>query len=124
MLGFEVMIYHGSAELVRRMPYHEDETLLASWICAYSGIAWLNELVDKNQAELLGGDGYPYRYISVAKVIVPLIKNGPIKYEGTLVIGEDYILPPGWTKRGEFRTERLDACRPDDPIYIEAWDQS
>ena len=79
----------------------------------------------RERAELRSGNGYPTRYVSKAKDILPLLSKGqPPEHMGFAVIGDDYLMPAGWTGGAKFHHQRIAACSPDDKLVVDAWDQS
>lgn len=72
----------------------------------------------------LGGDGYPVKYTIPAATLLSIISSGPPKHNGGWVIGEDYVLPPGWTSKAKIDRAALAQCSPEEELLIEAWDLS
>jgi hypothetical protein len=100
------------------------ESLLASWTTSLGGLDWIEALVKDGKAEDLGGTGYPCWYKATAKIILPIIMDGPPRYKGPPVFGNDYILPSGWTGEVKIDHSKIAECLPDEQLIIEAWDQS
>jgi len=99
--------------------------VLATWESSAGGLDWLEALADTGKAELRSGNGYPTRYVSKAKDILPLLSKGqPPEHMGFAVIGDDYLMPAGWTGGAKFHHQRIAACSPDDELVVDAWDQS
>lgn len=48
----------------------------------------------------------------------------PPRHSGIEVIGDDYITPAGWSGELKFHAERIGECPSDEPLTIDAWDQS
>ncbi len=121
MLGWEFFIdrqLDGTSKLeIPRRP-------LATWETGLSGIDWLKELVNQDQAEFLGGDGYPLRYRAKASVVALKLLAGPPAHRGPLVFGDDYVMAPDYT--GDFMIDRakFSECQPDELLEIEVWDLS
>jgi hypothetical protein len=114
MLGWEVLVYRSTTP----------DSILARWTTGATGLHWLDELVKTNMAADLGGNGYPDRYAIAASVLLPFIKNGLPKKGRRLVIGDDYVLPEGWTSDVEWDQDQVLACLGSDSLVVEAWDQS
>lgn len=72
------------------------------------GLRWLDELVEAGNAIDLGGDGYPFRHRATAGNVVQRIVDGPPEAKG----------------RAELDTAALAACREDEWLLIEAFDES
>lgn len=103
----------------------EDKALsLASWTSGLDGTDWLDRLVTEGVAIGLGGNGYPNRYLVPAEHLLLMFEKGLPAYGGPLVIGDDYIMPPGW--RGQLTVDhrRLRELDPSEQLMVEAWDQS
>ena len=122
MLGWLVVIAHAEApEPVKR----DGTRTLASWQTSIGGLDWIDALVAKGAATWCSGAGYPSRYLTSAAEVLPLINAGrPPAHIGMAVIGDDYVLPSGWS--GDFMRNAycIASCRSTDPIAIEAWDLS
>jgi hypothetical protein len=97
---------------------------LASWRAGLGGTEWLDDLVSKGLATDLGGDGYPNRYSVPAGVLVAVLTNGIPKHGGPLVLGDDYVLPSGWTADARIDIARMRSIDPCEVLVVEAWDQS
>lgn len=122
MIGWYLAVYQQTP--IERLACHDRSTLLASWEVSIGGLAWLDKLVAEGRAERLSKDGYPSRYTARAKDIFPLIAAGPPRHDGLLVIGADYVRPPGWKSQFRIEQPKFDACPPEQILTIDAWDQS
>ena len=124
MLGWQIyinryQIYRGTCEVSRR-----DETLLATWVTGINGRDWLMNLVSEGKAEELPGDYCIRRFSIKAKILLPIIGYLPKKYDGPIVVGEDYVHFGGFNKDIEIYQSRIDECSPDELLFIETWDLS
>jgi hypothetical protein len=102
----------------------DDETLIATWLTGIDGLSWLHDLVKDGYAVDLGGSGYPCRFTAKAAVLSTIITNLPKNYQGTTVIGDDYVHFGGFNLNIKIYQQRIDNCPPDEVLSIEAWDQS
>lgn len=122
MLGWEFLVSR------QRGDGDEDGTgaapVLARWQAGLGGTKWLDDLVSKGVASDLGGDGYPIRYTVPAGILVAVLGEGPPKHGGPVVIGDDYILPGGWTGNVRIDIARMKELDPSEILLVEAWDQS
>jgi hypothetical protein len=100
------------------------DALVATWRTGTGGLEWLNNLVKAHRAVDLGGNGYPMRYSVAAGVILPILTKTLPPNNSPMVIGEDYVLPPGWSEEVQLNAENAAACRADEQLMVEAWDQS
>lgn len=116
MLSWEVFVFR-SAEA-------KSEDLIARWQTSVFGLKWLDQLVKDGYASDLGGNGYPCKYSVTAGVLLPIITASLPSNNSPLVIGDDYVLPEGWSGDITWNREATLACQPDDILTIEAWDQS
>ncbi len=116
VLGWEIFVSRTTGD--------KKKTALAKWSCGVFGLSWLDDLVKAGKAVSLGGQGYPCKYIVSARVLIPAIKNGVPKHNSPLIIGDDYVLPEGWSSDIEWDKEQILACAPDELLEVEAWDQS
>ena len=114
MLGWEVFVYR---------PISPD-VFIARWMTGVFGLKWLDQLVMNNKAIDLGGNGYPNKYAVAAGVLLPMIKAGLPANDSPLVIGEDYVLPAGWSGDIVWNHQEVLACQGSDQLLLEVWDQS
>lgn len=103
----------------------DSPSVLATWESSTGGLDWLEVLANDGKAELRSGNGYPTRYALRAKYILPLLGQGrPPKHGGFAVIGDDYLMPAGWTGCANFHGDRIAACAAEEELIVDAWDQS
>lgn len=116
MLGWEVFVY--------RQGTKTPENLIARWRTSVFGLEWLDQLVEDKRATGLYGSGYPNHYSVTAGVLLPIITNGLPANNSPLVVGDDYILPAGWSGDISWNREAVLTCSKDELLLVEAWDQS
>lgn len=97
---------------------------LMSWSTGLDGLSWLDELVKQGLAQDLGGNGYPNKYSGQASIILPKIVPSLPSYEGKVVIGDDYVLEGGENWAIKINQPKIDTCKPEELLIIEAWDGS
>ena len=114
MLGWEVLVYRSTAP----------DIFIARWMTSVFGLSWLDDLVKDNKAIDLGGNGYPNKYAVAAGVLLPIIKAGLPANGSPLVIGDDYVLPEGWSGEITWNQQEVLGCQASDQLMVEAWDQS
>jgi hypothetical protein len=124
MLGWEFYIYRHDLAPDPRQITPDDRALLARWLVSLGGLDWISNLVRDGKATDLSVTEYPLTYLAKASDVLPLIAHGPPKYEGSLVVGDDYEHPTGWTGDVSIHHDRIAACHPDLILLIHAWDQS
>ena len=122
MLGWWIVVYAATPD--ERDQGRSKEAVLAQWEIGLGGTAWLDELVAAGNAVQEARDGYPSRYIAKARLVLPLIENGPPRHSGPAVVGDDYVLPPNWKGSFQLHEDRVAQCVPDQILTIDAWDQS
>jgi hypothetical protein len=115
MLGWEVIVKKES---------DADGQSLISWATGFDGLSWLDELVKEGLAQDLGGNGYPNKYSGQASIILPKIVPSLPSYEGKVVIGDDYVLEGGENWAIKINQPKIDTCKPEELLIIEAWDGS
>lgn len=113
MLGWEIFVTRQS-----------DDTTVARWRTGPGGLEWLNSLVAGHRAVNLGGDGYPNRYSIAARVLLPIVAGRLPRHSGPLAIGDDYVMPPGWSKTPAVNSDAVAACALDEQLLLEAWNLS
>jgi hypothetical protein len=113
VLGWEIFIYQYSPDESPEA-FSGEDALLARWMnTSFGALDWLEELVSAGKAEKVREDGYPTLYTSVAKHVAPIVSSGEATREAW---------PP--SKFRQIDHEKLKRCPPDQPVKIEAWDQS
>lgn len=122
MLGWNINIWRQLEPPTT--PSHKRQGFIAGWEVTLEGLAWLDALVEKGEALDLGGNGYPLFYKASAAVVASQLAQGPPNRPGPVTIGENYVLPSGWTGGFEFDQAELAKCAPDEELSIEAWDLS
>jgi hypothetical protein len=122
MLGWEIIVTRQD-NTASKAGINEG-TLLATWMAGLGGTKWLDHLVANGQATDLGGDGYPLRWLVSAGVLRSVLAKGLPKATNPMVIGDDYVMPRGWTQVKVFKQELLASLEPDEVLKVEAWDQS
>lgn len=122
MLGWFIIISTQTPE--ERDAGSDPEQNLATWEAGLFGADWLKNLVSHGKALQLSFSGYPMRYTAAAGDVLPLIAAGPPTHKSPLVIGDDYVQPPGWSGNANIQHARIASCRPDQMLTIDAWDQS
>lgn len=125
MLGWHISIYRqrdgGSSPASAESP---EGTRLAVWQTGLGGLDWLDELVIAGKAIDLGGKGYPCRYSATAENLIPHIIDEPPHANRVWVSGKDDILTNKWEGKTVIDREVIAACRPDEWLLVEAWDES
>lgn len=123
MMGWWIVIADETPEERDANP-DKKSAVIASWESSFGGLTWLKELAMLNKATKLLSNGYPNRYVARAGDVLPLIENGPPKHADMDVIGDDYVIPNGWSGQITLHHEKIAACHPDSVLTIDAWDQS
>jgi len=125
MLGFHISVYRQTDEGVAPATFDSPEgPRLAVWQTDAWGLDWLNDLVKAGQAIDLGGNGYPLRYTATAEYITPQLAGEPPHANEfwTREVGD--TVGEKWAGRTVIDHAVVDACRPDEWLLIQAWDES
>lgn len=122
MLGWFIVVHQQTPE--QRASAPDKEARLACWDVGLGGLEWIEGLVKGGKAVCLARGGYPSQYRALAKDVLPLIAEGPPRHTGPLVVGDDYVTPGGWVGQATINNDKVAQCPPDQPLTIEAWDQS
>ncbi len=124
-LGWHISIYRqqndGTTPAVFGAP---QGTRLAVWQTGLGGLGWLDELVKQQKAIDLGGNGYPMEYTAMAAHIIPQLRDDPPEAKPVWIFDEGDIILAGWLGKTTKDPEAMDACRPDEWLLIQAWDES
>lgn len=125
MLGWHISIYRqtdeGASPATAESPVGKR---LAFWQTGLGGLDWIGELVQKEKAIDLGGNGYPCRYTATAAHLIPGFIDGPQGARDTWACGESDILTEKWDGKTVIDRVATAACRPDEWLLVEAWDES
>jgi hypothetical protein len=97
---------------------------VAVWQTGHGGLDWVDELVKAGRAVYLGGNGYPLWYTATAENLIPRIEDGPPEAHQAWVYGEHDILTDKWEGKTVVDHDTSAACRPDEWLLVEAWDES
>ena len=77
-LGWLISVYRQQNEGSGPAPFGAPQgTRLAVWQTGLGGLDWINELVKKQKAIDLGGNGYPREYTATAADVVTRLLDGP-----------------------------------------------
>ena len=124
-LGWHISVYRqkpdGSAPATFGAPHG---TRLAVWETGLGGLDWLNEFVKAQKAIQLGRNGYPMEYTAMAMHIVPRLRGDPPEAKPVWTSDKGDIITDEWLGQTTKDLEAMDACRPDEWLIIEAWDES
>lgn len=125
MQGWHISVYRLSPPAMA--PAKDDAkrgARIAVWQADAGGRSWLDRLVGKGTAVLLGGDGYPTCYTAPASAVLPPVLAGPPDAKKVWSMGESDVAGAGWS--GETAIDRSAAkrCRKDEWLLIEVWDES
>lgn len=97
---------------------------LAVWQAGLDGLNWLDDLVKHQGAIDLGGDGYPLEYTAMAVHIIPRLRVEPPEARSVWTYHPGDIITEKWLGKTTKDAAAMDACRPDEWLIIEAWDES
>lgn len=124
MIGWWIVISTLSPD-ERAQSAERQASILASWEVGVEGLEWIEVLVTQGEASRLRRDGYPSVYVAKAAAVLPLLNDGPPRSRtGLTMIGDDYVMPPGWHGEWDIHPDRIAACPLDQQLTIEAWDLS
>ena len=125
MLGWNISVYRqmekGEVPATAKSP---EGTRLAVWQTGLGGLRWIDELIKEGMAINLGGDGYPCRYTATAEHLIPHFVNGVPEARDTWSFEVSDILLDGWEGKTVIDQTAIAACRPDEWLLVEAWDES
>jgi hypothetical protein len=125
MLGWHISIYRqtdgGASPATNESP---KGTRLAVWQTGLGGLDWIDELVKAGRAVYLGGNGYPLRYTAIAEHLIPRVVDEPPGAHRVWLHDPDDILTEKWEGKTVIDHAAASACRPDEWLLIEAWDES
>lgn len=122
MLGWFITIARQDANATAGS---KDVQTLATWETSLGGLDWIDALVAQGKATRESAGGYPTRYVADAAAVLPILlaQQVPVHRDFGSVADDD-VSPAGWTGRIHFHADRIALCSHDEPLIIEAWDQS
>lgn len=97
---------------------------IAVWQAGVKGLDWLDDLVRRNRALLLGGNGYPSKYAAQAKYLLGQITAGPPSANPRWHVDPGDILTSEWVGRTLVDKQLVEQCHPDEWLVVEVWDES
>ena len=125
MLGWNISVYRQQNEGTEPASFGSAHgTLLAVWQTGLGGLDWIDELVKQQKAISLGGNGYPLEFTAMTMHLKAHLLEGPPGAKAVWTFDPGDILLPGWLGKTTKDLEALEACRPDEWLLIQAWDES
>ena len=126
MLGWFVCIFRqkdsGMAPATNKPQKGEQ---LAIWQTGLYGLDWLDKLVEEGKVLEVGqNSGYPMRYTTPAKYLIPFIADSPPNAKEHWNVDEGDVILPSWKGKTQINKIEIDKCSPDEWLLIEAWDES
>jgi hypothetical protein len=100
------------------------EVRLAEWRADDLGLRWIDDLVKEGKAVDLGGMGYPTRFTAPAALLRPILAKAPPAARRMRVAGHGDVLTSWGVGPNTIHGESMAACRPDEWLLLEAWDES
>ena len=125
MLGWHISVYRQADDRASPATFAAPEgPRLAVWQTDRFGLDWIDELVKQGRASDLGGDGYPLRYTATAEYITPRLAGEPPHAHRVWLLEVGDTVDEKWAGRTVIDGSGVVACRPDEWLLIEAWDES
>lgn len=125
MLGWNISVYKQQNDGATPASFGDAHgTCLAVWQTGLGGLDWINDLVKQQKAIDLGGNGYPLEFTVMTAHLKTQLLEGPPGAKALWTFDPGDILLPGWLGKTIKDLEALDACRPDEWLLIQAWDES
>jgi hypothetical protein len=124
-LGWHISIYRQQSDGAAPAAFGTAHgTRLAVWQTGLGGLDWIVDLVKQQKAIALGGNGYPTEYTAMATHLLARIREGPPDANAVWSFDPGDVLLPGWLGKTTKDLAAMDACRPDEWLLIQAWDES
>lgn len=125
MLGWNIAVYRQSENNTSPATSESPASKrLAIWQTGLGGLEWIDELVKKNEAIDLGGNGYPNKYTAKAKTLIPYISDKPPLAKEVWSSDEGDVLLDTWVGKTVIDRNEIKDCSPDEWLIIEAFDES
>jgi hypothetical protein len=119
MLGWLIIVFPEGAN-----SNYDSPEVVCRWETGLDGTDWLDEMAKDGRALMVNKSGYPCGYIMLRKDLLPELLVHPKPYNGTPVIGEDYVMEKCWWRSKQVNPEALAHCQPDTMMRVDAWDLS
>jgi hypothetical protein len=125
MLGWNIGVYRQQSYGKSPAPFSAAHgQCLAIWQTGMNGLDWIETLVKEQKAISLGGNGYPVEFTAMAMYLTPFLQEGPPYARSPWTHSRDDVLLPGWIGKTVKDLVALHACRPEEWLLVEAWDES
>jgi hypothetical protein len=125
MLGWHISVYRQQNDGSSPASFGAAHgTRLAVWQTGLGGLGWIYELVEQQKAVNLGGNGYPLEFTAMMEHLKERLLEGPPGARPVWTHDSTDILLPSWLGKTTIDLEALEACRPDEWMLIQAWDES
>lgn len=122
MLGWFIIIARQDAKVPAGA---KDAQALATWETSLGGLDWIDALVAQGKATRESAGGYPTRYVADAAAVLPILLAQQVpRHRQFGAAGNDDAVPAGWVGEAHFHADRISLCSHDEPLIIDAWDQS
>ena len=124
-LGWHISVYRQQNDGSSPATFNAElGACLAVWQTGSDGLRWIDDLVKQQKAIDLGGDGYPLEYTAMATHLIPRLRDNPPEANAIWSRDAGDILTPQWLGKTTKYQAAMDACRPDEWLKIQAWDES
>jgi hypothetical protein len=125
MLGFHISVYRqadgGGSPATFETP---EGRRVAVWQTGLFGLDWLDALVKEGKAINLGVQQLAGRYTAQAEHLLPGLLAGPPGAKEIWSSGPYDILTEKWDGKTVIDQAEAAACRPDEWLLVQAWDES
>lgn len=122
MLGWEIYIHRLDSDQSLEATKLTQDSIVAHWRAGLGGYDWIKELVKIDKAKALGGNGYPFLFSAKFHVLHSSILDGPTLYQGSMVLGDDYLLPKNYLENLTINEANFSKCKANDELYVQVWD--
>lgn len=124
-LGWNISVYRQkSSGASPAVPGDAPGVELAIWQAGLSGLQWLDELISNKKAIQLAHSGYPGAYTAKAADVLPYLRGEPPDANPIWKSDPGDILTERWLGKTTKDQDAIDACPPEEWLFIEAWDES
>jgi len=103
----------------------KDAQPLATWETSLGGLDWIDALVAQGKATRQSAGGYPTRYVADAAAVLPMLLAQQVPPHRHFCLADgNHAASAGWVGEVHFHADRIALCSHDEPLIIDAWDQS
>lgn len=125
MLGWHISVYRSTGVQFQAFNMEQAERQrIAVWQTGWSGLDWIEEILQSGNGHQFGASGYPNRYLIQARHVVPTLLSGPPHARSVWLREPGDVLNDKWVGKTLIDEVAARLCPDDEVLLVEAWDES